>query len=126
MLQVAAINKEHSMSKSIQKLTLISLILVFSTPALADYFFCEIQTSYGYITAKNEAEYRVLQTSVEDTEFRCEGYIKNSTTYVKATSLNSGNIMLAEQNHSVAEVTITGLSNQGDFLKTVICRCGMN
>jgi hypothetical protein len=109
-----------------KKLTLSLMILLFSGSAFADYFFCEIRASYGFVRARSEAEYRVYSTSTEDSEFRCEGYIKGSTTFVKATALNDGGEEFASENSSTAEVTITGLANQGDFLTTVICKCGMN
>ncbi len=112
--------------QSFSKLILSTMVLFLSSTAMADYFFCEIRATYGYVRARNEAEYRVLQTSTEDSEFRCEGYIKGRTTYVKATALNDGGEEFASEENSTAEVIITGLANQGDFQKTVICKCGMN
>lgn len=109
-----------------QLLFAVSLSII-SQAASADHFYCQITRTWGEVSARTEAEYRVMEAVADDTEFRCEGKIVGNQIVVTATGNNSGNSKTASNPApQTTSVEIYGLSNQGDSLAYANCTCGLN
>ncbi len=108
--------------------TLLILATFFSfSAAYADYFSCVIKSQNGLVRAAEEAEYRVLQVSVSDGEFICEGRINSKAmTEVRMRSLITGDSRGSSSLGSSHQVDLTTYNIVENNLQTVICKCGMN
>lgn len=101
---------------------MIALVVSFSTPAFADYFACELTNGFNKVEV--EAEYRVLEASVVQRPFACEGKVEGGLVVTKITSTETGEFAVASDRGS-ATVELTALDIHGDGQDTGVCACGL-
>lgn len=98
------------------------IVLSMSAAARADYFACQISQG-GYVFATVEAEYKVLNASVEADGFVCEGRINGRNTEVRLSVKGSTDFVESSEYGSTASVYMSTLPRHNEF--DIACRCGM-
>ena len=101
---------------------LFFVVLSVSATAQADYFACQISQG-GSVLASVEAEYRVLNASVEAEGFVCEGRINGNNTDVKLSVKGSDYSVENSEYGSTATVYMSTVPRHNEL--DMVCHCGM-
>ena len=105
-----------------KKIAVILLAISVSATAQADYFACQISQG-GSVLASVEAEYRVLNASVESDGFVCEGRINGRNTDVKLSVKGSDYSVENSELGGSAEVSMSTVPRHNEL--DIYCSCGM-
>lgn len=99
----------------------ITAVLLLSSAAHADYFFCRI--TMGNHSAEYEADYRVFESSVSMSDYTCAGKMESGGVVTACLIVNSSGAKNCtyDRLHAVIRCAIP-VDSQMDH---VTCECGL-